>query len=173
MNDTNLTVIGNIVDEPRTRKTQNGHVVSNFRVATTSRRFDREHQRYVDNQTLYVNVSTWRGMAENVHESLHKGQPVIVTGRYYMREYTVNEQVRTSYELEATAVGHDLARGVSRFERKFRPATPAVEITRDEQGIPVDDSDHWLHLERGAEVSDEAGAAPSEPADDNALATVG
>ena len=173
MNDTILTVTGNIVDEPRTRKTQNGHVVSNFRIGTTSRRWDREEQRYVDNQTLYVNVSTWRGMAENVHESLHKGQPVLVTGRYYMREYTVNEQVRTSYELEATAVGHDLSRGVTRFERRYRPATPVVEITRDEQGIPVDDSDHWLDLERAATAPGEQDLESSGSPDDAALASVG
>ena len=162
MNDTFLTLVGNVVDQPRTRKTQNGHVVSNFRVASTSRRFDREQQKYVDNQTLYVNVTTWRATAENVDESVHKGQPVIVTGRYYTREYTKDEQVRTSYELEAIAVGHDLSRGVTHFERKYRTA-PTVDVTRDEQGIPADESDNWLDLESPAQQS-------GEPDPDHALA---
>ena len=56
-----MTIVGNVVDEPRTRETKNGHTVTNFRVASTSRRFDREQERYVDNSTLYVNVTCWRG----------------------------------------------------------------------------------------------------------------
>jgi single-strand DNA-binding protein len=157
MNDTIMTIVGNVVDQPRTRKTKNGHVVSNFRVASTSRRFDREQERYVDNSTLFVNVTCWRAMAENVDQSIRKGQPVIVYGRYYTREYTVNEQVRTSYELEASAVGHDLSRGVSRFERVYR-AAPTVTISLDKQGIPADESDHWLDL---AEPED--GPADADP----------
>ncbi len=42
---------------------------------------------------------------------------MIVHGRYYQREYEQNETVRTAYELEATAVGHDLTRGVSSSRR--------------------------------------------------------
>ncbi len=149
MNDTTMTLVGNVVDRPRMRRTKNGNTVTNFRVASTSRRFDREQGRWVDNSTLFVNVTCWRAMGENVEESVQKGQPVIVTGRYYTREYTVNEIVRTSYELEATAVGHDLSRGVSRFDRVYRPA-PTVTITRDVDGIPADESDHWLDLEESA-----------------------
>lgn len=145
MNDTWMTIVGNVVDEPRPRETKNGHKVTNFRVASTSRRFDREQERYVDNDTLYVNVTCWRGQAANVAESLHKGQPVMVYGRYYTRDYTKNEQVRTSYELEATAVGHDLSRGVATFKRMNRVAPPPV-IEVDADGIPADDSDHWLGL---------------------------
>ncbi len=160
MNDTMMTLVGNVVDQPRTRRTKNGYSVSNFRVASTSRRFDREQGCYIDNATLYVNVTCWRGMADNVDESIHKGQPVIVTGRYYTREYTVNEVVRTSYELEANAVGHDLSRGVSRFERIYRSA-PTVTVALDENGIPADESDHWLDLEEpAAETVDACGVIP-------------
>jgi single-strand DNA-binding protein len=145
MNDTWMTIVGNVVDEPRPRETKNGHKVTNFRVASTSRRYDREQERYVDNETLYVNVTCWRGQAENVAASVRKGQPVIVYGRYYSRDYTKNEQVRTSYELEAMALGHDLSRGVSAFTRMNRVAPPVV-IEVDESGRPADASDHWLGL---------------------------
>lgn len=145
MNDTWLTIVGNVVDEPRTRETKNGYKVTNFRVASTSRRYDREQDKYLDSETLYVNVTCWRGQAMNVAESVRKGQPVVVYGRYYSRDYTKNEQVRTSYELEAAALGHDLSRGVSAFTRKNRTAPPVV-IEVDENGRPADDSDHWLGL---------------------------
>ncbi|MFN2517565.1 MAG: single-stranded DNA-binding protein [Jatrophihabitantaceae bacterium] len=145
MNDTTMTIVGNVVDVPRMRMTKSGHAVTNFRVASTSRRFDREQQRWVDNATLYVNVTCWRAMAENVALSVHKGQPVLITGRYYSREYEINETVRVSYELEANAVGHDLSRGTSEFRKVTRPNVSAnVEI--DDDGIPADRSDQWLDL---------------------------
>lgn len=158
MNDTTMTIVGNVVDDPRKRETKNGFAVTNFRVASTSRRYDREQERFVDHGTLYVTVTCWRAMAENVYNSLRKGQPVVVTGRYYMREYTVEEQVRTAYELEATAVGHDLSRGTSQFTRVYQSG-PAVTVTKDEQGVPADESDHWLDL--GRRAASEAAETPS------------
>jgi single-strand DNA-binding protein len=154
MNDTVMTVVGNVVDAPRMRLTKNGHAVTNFRIASTSRRFDREQERYVDNATLFVNVTCWRGMAENAAQSLHKGQPVVVTGRYYSREYVVNEVARVAYELEANAVGHDLSRGTSEFTKVVRPRTVQVEV--DAEGRPADASDHWL----GAADQSAAAAGP-------------
>ena len=156
MNDTMVTIVGNVVDTPRRRTTKNGFEVTNFRVASTSRRYDREQERFVDNSTLYVNVTCWRQMGVNVDQSIRKGQPVVVYGRYYMREYKVEEQLRSAYELEAIAVGHDLARGTSQFTRVYQNG-PAVTVTRDDAGLPVDDSDRWLGLDEPEPAeSDEA-----------------
>jgi len=154
MNDTPMTIVGNVVDTPRMRITKSGHAVTNFRVASTSRRYDREQQCWIDNSTLYVNVTCWRAMAENVAFSLRKGQPVVVTGRYYSREYEINETVRVAYELEANAVGHDLTRGTSEFRKVFRPSVTA-NIETDGEGIPADRSDHWLGLAGQPEPVDE------------------
>jgi single-strand DNA-binding protein len=162
MNETIMTIVGNVVDDPRKRETKNGFAVTNFRVASTSRRFDREQEKFVDNGTLYVTVTCWRATAEHVYKSLRNGQPVIVTGRYYMREYTVDEQVRTAYELEATAVGHDLSRGTSEFTRVYQSG-PAVTVVKDEHGVPKDESDNWLDLHRdaGEESEDEVATEPA------------
>jgi single-strand DNA-binding protein len=145
MNDTTMTIVGNVVDSPKLRKTKSGHFVANFRVASTPRRFDREKNLWVDGATLFVTITCWRALGENVAQSLRKGQPVVVTGRYYQREYERDETLRTTYELEATAVGHDLTRGVAFFEKVSRPSlSPQVEV--DEDGIPEDQSDHYLDL---------------------------
>jgi single stranded DNA-binding protein (ssb) len=176
MNETTMTIVGNVVEDPRRRQTKNGHAVTNFRVASTSRRYDREQERFVDNGTLFITVTCWRGLAENVDKSIRKGQPVVVTGRYYMREYTVEEQVRTAYELEATAVGHDLSRGTTQFTRVFHSPTPAVTVARDENGLPSDDSDRWLDLagsDADAAAADGTGPNLAAPvADDRELAAV-
>ena len=144
MNDTMMTLVGNVVDTPKLRRTKNDYSVANFRVASTPRRFDRETNAWVDCPTLYLTVTCWRGLAENVGRSLFKGQPVVVTGRFYQRDYTQDEQPRTAYELEATSIGHDLSRGVADFVRTVRPA--AVTVDTDEDGIPADHSDHYLDL---------------------------
>jgi single-strand DNA-binding protein len=168
VNDTQMTIVGNLVDEPRTRKTKNGHLVTTFRIASTARRFDRERGAFVDSGTLYVTVTAWRAMARNVAASLHKGQPVVVTGWFRMHEYTVDEQPRTAYELEAMAVGHDLSRGTTSFTRVYQNAVNAT-IERDESGIPTDDSDRWHGIEEAqvdpfgppAEAAEQPAAEPA------------
>jgi single-strand DNA-binding protein len=153
MNDTQMTIVGNVVDSPKLRRTRNGHLVASFRVASTPRRFDREQQAWVDGTTLFVSVTAWRALGENVADSLRKGQPVVVTGRYCQREYEQNETLRTAYELEASAIGHDLSRGISTFEKVARTVAATVEL--DAQGIPEDQTANYLDVaDDGAEEVD-------------------
>ena len=161
MFDTYMTVIGNLVDNPRMRLTKNGHPVTNFRIASTSRRFDTEKNSYVDNSTLFVNVTCWRAQAENAFASLKKGHPVVVTGRYYSREYTIDETTRIAYELEANAVGHDLSRGISDFRKVVRTGLTHVPV--DAEGLPADESDRWLGvIAAGSHQGDAADQPPAE-----------
>lgn len=153
MNDTTMTIIGNIVDTPKVRRTKSGHQVANFRVASTPRRFDREQALWVDGQTLFVTVTCWRALAENVGQSLRKGQPIVVSGRFYQREYEQNETLRITYELEAIAVGHDLSRGVADFVKVVRPAL-AAQVELDSDGIPRDESDNYLDIDDDEPLTD-------------------
>jgi single-strand DNA-binding protein len=140
MNDTYLTISGNVVDEPKLRKTGNGTAVLSFRVASTSRRRDAETGQWGDRDTLFVSVTCWRSLGVNVSDSLFKGQPVVVHGRFYSRQYTKDEITRVSYEVDAISVGHDLARGVSAF-KKVTHELPVSSVEVDEDGIPADGSD--------------------------------
>lgn len=144
-NDVVMTITGNVVDEPQIKRVKGGSVLTTFRVASNSRRYDREQQAFVDNTTLFVTISAWRSLAENIADSVHKGQPVVVTGRFTQRNYTVNEQPRSSYSLEAVSVGHDLSRGVSSFTKMARAAVPAVVL--DDEGAPANESAHWHDFE--------------------------
>jgi single-strand DNA-binding protein len=144
--DTTMTLIGNLVDSPKLRKTKNGHFVASFRVASTPRRFDREQGGWVDGKTLFVTVTCWRSLGENVAQSLRKGQPVVVFGRYIQREWEQDEALKTAYELEAIAVGHDLTRGVTAFEKMFRSAL-TTGIDTDADGIPPDETDSYLEAD--------------------------
>jgi single-strand DNA-binding protein len=125
MYDTPIVIVGNVLTAPEWRRTQHtSALVANFRVASTSRKFDRENNRWVDGDSLRVRVNCWRRLAEGVAASVTVGDPIVVVGRLYTRDWTDSDNnPRTSYEMEAVAVGHDLARGKSRFFRN-RPALP-------------------------------------------------
>jgi single-strand DNA-binding protein len=140
--DTLTTIMGNATDEPRLRRTGNGHPVASFRIASTPRRYDAQRGEWVNRPTLYITVSCWRALAQNVAASVYQGQPVIVTGRLQMHEYEKNEVTYRSYEIEAISVGHDLTRGTTVFTKAERGPLPAVAL--DEQGLPADDSDHYV-----------------------------
>jgi single-strand DNA-binding protein len=117
VNETVVTLIGNVATDVRSTTTQAGVPISSFRVASTTRRFERG-KGWIDLDTLYVTVVCWRALAENVAAALAKGDPVVVSGRLRMRQWTADDgRAGTSVELEASTAGHDLTRGVSRFSR--------------------------------------------------------
>jgi single-strand DNA-binding protein len=117
--ETNIVIVGNALTAPEWRRTTNSNtLVANFRVASTARRFDKDNNRWVDGDTLRVRVTCWRKLAENVGASIAVGDPVVVVGKLYTRDWTDSENnPRSTYEMEAVAVGHDLARGRARLYR--------------------------------------------------------
>ncbi|WP_243707657.1 single-stranded DNA-binding protein, partial [Micromonospora sp. KC606] len=123
MFDTYVTIVGNVLTAPEWRRTtQSNTLVANFKVASTARRLDKDSGRWVDGNSLRVRVNCWRKLAEGVAASVMVGDPVVVAGRLYTRDWTDEAgNHRTLYELEAVAVGHDLSRGRARFLRN-RPA---------------------------------------------------
>ncbi|GAA0530768.1 hypothetical protein GCM10010172_09330 [Paractinoplanes ferrugineus] len=138
MFDTNLVVVGNALTTPEWRRiASSGSLVANFRIASTARRFDRETNRWVDGNNLRVRVTAWRRLAEGIVTSVQVGDPVIVYGRLYTRDWTDDDnKARVSYEMEAFSIGHDLARGRGRFYRnKAVPLAGAVEDAEAEAMI--------------------------------------
>jgi single-strand DNA-binding protein len=131
--ETPVTIVGNALNDPQVRRIMNDQTtVTNFKVASTARRYDRLTNSWVDGVHLRVRVNCWRRLAENVSECIRQGDPVVVTGRLHSRDWVGEDKVkRVSYELDAVAVGHDLARGVDRFSRT-RTQT-GVSATEDEE----------------------------------------
>lgn len=130
MFETTVTVVGNVLNAPDCRRLVDSQaLVTHFKVAATSRRFDRADGRWIDGDGLRVRVNCWRQLAENVARSVQVGDPVIVTGRLYSRDWETADHVRrVSYELDAYSVGHDLARGRAKFARvKAHTATSAID----------------------------------------------
>src|SRR5512142_3021066 len=136
MFDTVVTIVGNALNTPEWRRLPSTQTtVAKFKVAATSRRYDKERGRWVDGPSLRVRVNCWRRLAENVEASVITGDPVIVTGRIYTRDWVGDDgQHRVSYEMDAVAVGHDLARGRSKFERNRSLNTTMIDDTAAEPG---------------------------------------
>lgn len=115
-----VTVVGTIATEPRALTTQSGIALCSFRVASGERRFDREKKSWVDGETNWFTVTAFRGLALNAHDSFHKGDRVVVSGRLRVRSWERDDRSGTSVEIEAEALGHDLRWGVSQFSKKQR-----------------------------------------------------
>ena len=126
MFDTQVTVVGNLVADPRLTSTPNGQPVASFRLASTPRRFDRASGEWRDGSTLFLNVTCWRGLAENVATSLKKGQAAIVIGRLSVRPYESKDgEKRQSVDIDAMAAGPDLSRVVTVVKRAERGVVPS------------------------------------------------
>jgi len=121
MSDSTITLQGWVGNEPALRQAGPAMVAS-FRLGSTPRRFSRSAGEWVDDgATQWFTVNAWRQLGENVATSLRKGDPVVVHGRLVSRPW-LNQGVETSsFEIEAVAVGHDLARGCSQLQRNPRP----------------------------------------------------
>ena len=121
MYETNVTVVGRLATDVGWSRLGDGTVVANFRVASTERRYDRATGGWVDGEKLFVDVRCWRRLAENAAASLVKGDPVVVTGKLYSRNYEHEGQRRTAVTVEAQNVAADLSRCTVVLKRD-RPA---------------------------------------------------
>ena len=118
MNDTIITVVGNLVADPELRFTPNGAAVANFRIASTPRRFNRQTSQWEDGEAMYLTCNVWRQAAEHVAESLAKGMRVIVQGKLRQRSYENKEGERRSvFEIEVDEVGPSLSFATAQVTR--------------------------------------------------------
>lgn len=133
MNDTMVTLVGNAATAVEHRQTTAGATVARFRLAATSRRWDKALERWTDGETSFYTVRSWRGLADNVAASVAVGEPLIVQGRLRLREGEQSPerggQRWFSAEVDAVAVGHDLARGTAAFRRVARTARTGMDST--------------------------------------------
>jgi single-strand DNA-binding protein len=114
--DNNVTLIGNLTDDPEIRFTPNGVAVANFRLAVTPR--VRQGDQWTDGETSFFRVNCWRALAEHAAESLTKGTRAIVIGRLRMRSWETPEGDRRSVvEVEAEEVAPSLKFATATVER--------------------------------------------------------
>lgn len=140
MNEAHITVVGWLAADPYYRMTEQGTPFLSLRVGCTPRRFDRSAGQWQDLDSMFLTVNCWRGLAENVNASeMRRGDPVLVTGRLRLREYTKDGVLRFSAEIEASTLGHDLSRGSAQFRRVQR----AGAMTDEDRLEAREANDRW------------------------------
>jgi single-strand DNA-binding protein len=119
--DINVTVVGNMTNDPELRFTPSGAAVASFTIATNSRYLDKTTNEWKDGDPTYLRCSVWRQYAENVAESLTKGTRVIVSGKLKQRSYETREgEKRTVMEVEVEDVGPALRYATAKVNRVQR-----------------------------------------------------
>ncbi|WNV76887.1 single-stranded DNA-binding protein [Geodermatophilus sp. DSM 44513] len=145
-NNTEITVVGRVATAPRRVRLENGTSVTNFRLASTARRFDQGRQEWVDGETFWSDVECWNELGGNVARSLSKGDPVVVVGSVWTRSWESENGKGSTSQIKATAVGPNLARGWADFTRPARTATGGEQVEEEpgpgsppgQDGAPVE-----------------------------------
>ncbi len=164
--DTQITIAGNLVDDPELRFTPAGQPVARFRVASTPRFRDNSTGEWKDGDSLFLTCNVWRQAAENAAESLTRGMRVIVAGRLRQRSYETKEgEKRTVYEVEVDDVGPSLRNASAKVNKVARSTgngggqggsagTGRAADGQGGQGGSGGDTDPWA-ADSGGNYSDE------------------
>ncbi len=138
-NETQLTVVGNLIDHPELRYLSDGTALAKFGVASTPRVLDRATNEWRDGEPLFLYCTAWRELAEHVAESLSKGARVVVVGRLRLSRWETPEgEKRSAYGLDVDEVGPSLRFATAKVQKMTR--------TRAGDGfVPVDvPGDAWV-----------------------------
>ncbi len=140
-----VILIGRLTRDPELRYTPNGVAVATFTLAVDRNYTNQQGQRETD----FINIVTWRGLAENVANYLKKGRLAAVDGRMQTRNYENNEG-RKVYVTEIVAEN-------VRF----------LESSNQSQSRPDQDSNNVRENDRGGNdpFSDES--SPIDISDDD------
>lgn len=154
MNETYVTVCGNLVADPDRITSEKGDFTT-FRVAVNEFRRDQATGGYVDGRSSFYKVVAFRAMGANVHKSLCKGEPVLVHGKLRMSQWQAsNGETRSAPEIEAVHVGPDLRFGIATYQR----------VSGQHQRSETAEVPSWRHAGT-APVADPWTTGASEPAE--------
>lgn len=146
-----------------------GLAITSFRLASSQRRYDRANQKWIDGDTNWYSVTTFRQLAVNAAGSIAKGDRVLVTGRLRVREWDSGERQGINVDVEADALGHDLTWGTSQFSRSIAASASGSESTASEAGSadtagPAAGSSSTGSVDSARGVDDELAGDHREPA---------
>jgi single-strand DNA-binding protein len=141
-----------LVDDPELRFTPSGAAVANVRLVANGRRFNKNTNEWEDHGVVWLTGDVWRDYAENVAESLRKGDKVLVTGTLETRSYETSEgEKRQSYDLHIDEIGPTL-----RFRQVLHSDGAGQKVTREGAPPPGQQSanDPWATQSAQAAAND-------------------
>jgi single-strand DNA-binding protein len=121
-----VTLVGYVAQEPNIHTTKTGKTVTDLRVGITPRYRDQATGEWRDAETSYFSVSCWDRLAHHVRASMHKGEPVLVRGKFKTSTYEDRDgRPRTETRITADTVGHDLSQGIANYIKHRSRQAPA------------------------------------------------
>lgn len=111
-----------VVKEPEIKFSDKGTAWAKVRCSAKDRKRDANGQ-WTDGDPLFINILINAG-AENLIESIAVGDSIIVTGRLKMREYEVDGQKKTEYQIAADSVGVSVRWGAAKTSRALEGSQP-------------------------------------------------
>ena len=139
-----VTLVGNLVEDPELRFTASGVAMARVRMAVNRRYRDRNNE--WREETSFFGGTCWRDVAENISESLSKGDRVFITGRLEQRNWETNEgEKRSVVEVRIDEIGPSLRWATAAVTRTPRSdggdgnygggnTTPAAPVARTDFG---------------------------------------
>jgi single-strand DNA-binding protein len=113
----NITITGLVATTPRHLVTQDGLPITSFRLASSQRKWNKATREWVDGDTNWYTITSFRTLAVNTSNSISKGDRIFLYGSVRVRDWDNGDRAGTSIEIEAKAIGHDLSWGTSEFTR--------------------------------------------------------
>ena len=132
------SVTGLVATTPRHLVTQDGLPITSFRLAASLRKFDRTLNRWVDAETNWFTITSFRQLAINSSMSISKGDRILVMGRLRVRDWDNGERAGTSVEIEAESIGHDLVWGSTTFTRTVKSQESDQEVAPAPDDVEVE-----------------------------------
>lgn len=116
-----VTIDGNLTADPELRFTPSGAAVANGTIAHTPRKLNKQTNEWEDGETVFLRWSVWRDQAENVAESLQRGDRVVAVGKLVARSWeTKDGEKRTVLELDADTIAPSLQRASAKVQKAQR-----------------------------------------------------
>ena len=123
-----------IVSDPEIRFTEKGRAWVKVRGVAKDRVRDATGQ-WSDGDPLFIDIII-NSQAENLYESIAKGDSIVVTGTLKQREYEVDGQKRTSIQINADNVGVSVRWGHAKTQRAAASVQTPMQVA-DELGATL------------------------------------
>lgn len=140
-----VILIGRLCADPQLRYTPAGVAVTTFTLAV-----DRPFKSNGKTEADFINIVTWRQLAETCANYLKKGRLTAVEGRMQVRNYTPNDSDKRVYVTEVIADNVRFLESGSQQEaeetgaKKIQSADPFSDDSK-----PIDITDDVLPFDRG------------------------